>query len=178
MRIKSAYLVLAIALVGFSCREMRNAEGEAGSKRPSPLKSTENNVGEAQIKIIYSSPGVKDREIWGDLVPYNKIWRTGANDATIFETSADLKINDTILKRGKYSLFTVPGESKWTVMINKVWDQWGAYNYDPSKDAIRMEVTPTKLDSLVERMQFKIENSGEIKFLWERLQFSFLVEPV
>ncbi len=167
---------MAVAMLSLSCREMRNADGE--SKRPSPLTSTENMVGDAQIKIIYSSPGVKGRTIWGDLVPYNKIWRTGANDATILETSSDLKINGEVLKRGKYSLFTVPGETQWTVMINKVWDQWGAYNYDSSKDAIRMTVEPTTTDSLVERMQFKIEDTGEIKFLWEKLQFSFMVEPI
>lgn len=178
MIVRNIYLAVAIFLACSSCREMRNAEGETGSKRPSPLRSAENKVGETFIKIIYSSPGVKGREIWGDLVPYNKIWRTGANDATIFETSTDLKVGDSILKRGKYSVFTVPSENSWTVMINKVWDQWGAYNYDQSKDAVRLQVIPVKSENFAERMNFTVESDGTIVFSWENLAFKFQVEPI
>ena len=168
--------IITIILFG-SCREMRNADGESTS-RPSPLKTTEGKVGDAIIKLTYSSPGVKNRPIWGELVPYDKIWRTGANDATIIETSSDLVIAGTTVKRGKYSLFTIPGKDEWVIIINKVWDQWGAYNYDETLDAVRVSVKPVSTDSLYERMQFSVEKSGIVKFNWEKLTWDFLIEPI
>ncbi|WP_367892783.1 DUF2911 domain-containing protein [Flavivirga jejuensis] len=78
-----------------------------------PLTTVENKIGSAQIKLIYSSPGVKERKVWNKLVPYNKIWRTGANDATVFETSTDVVINNIKLPRGKYSLFTIYCKSNY-----------------------------------------------------------------
>ena len=84
----------------------------------------------------------KDGLIWGDLVPYGKVWRTGANEATTFETDKDIMIKEQKLPAGKYALFTIPGETEWTWIFNSVWDQWGAYKYDESKDVLRVKSTP------------------------------------
>jgi hypothetical protein len=77
-------------------------------------------------------------------VPYGKVWRTGANEATIFETTGDLVINGQKLPAGKYGLFTVPGEKEWTIIFNSVWDQWGAFKYDASRDVLRIKANAVK----------------------------------
>src|SRR5258707_15840760 len=91
----------------------------------SPPAKAEGKVGGASITIAYSSPSVKGRKIWGDLVPYGKAWRAGANEATIFQTDKDIKVDGKELKAGKYSLFIVPGEKEWEFILNSETGQWG-----------------------------------------------------
>ncbi len=136
--------------------------------RPSPPAEVKGKIGKAEIMIAYSSPAVKDREIWGGLVPYGKVWRTGANEATVFETSADINVNGSNLPAGKYGLFTIPGEKSWTVIFNSVSDQWGAYNYDASKDVLRVEAIP-EMGEFQERMMFTVEKKAVV-LAWEKLR--------
>ena len=138
------------------------------SKRPSPPAEVEATVGDAEVSIDYSQPAVKGRTVWGDLVPYDEVWRTGANEATVFETSKDIKVNGSVLPAGKYSMFTIPGEDSWTVIFNSTWEQWGDYKYDSAKDVLRVEAIPQKSDDFHERMTFTI-NDGEAALLWENL---------
>lgn len=145
------------------------------SKKPSPPASASGNVGEAKVTIDYSQPAVKGRTIWGDLVPYDKVWRTGANEATTLTVSKDVKVNGEDLAAGKYSLFTIPGEKKWIVILNSESDQWGAYKYDLKKDVMRFEVTPGKAQK-TERLTFMVSDSGEIKMMWDELMISFNIE--
>src|SRR5712672_1541733 len=99
-------------------------------------------VGYTDVAITYSRPGVKGRVIWGGLVPYDKVWRTGANEATSFTVSQDVTINGKPLPAGTYSLHTIPGKTSWTVIFNKKADQWGSYNYDAAEDALRVDGQP------------------------------------
>ncbi len=143
-------------------------------KRPSPPAETRATIDSADVAIFYSSPSVKGRQIWGGLVPYNKVWRTGANEATVFETNKELTIQGQKLAPGKYALFTIPGETEWTVIFNSVWDQWGAFKYDQSRDVLRVNVSPKKSAAFNERMKFEISDNS-IVLLWENLQ---LILPV
>jgi len=146
---------------------------EDKSTRPSPPAEAHATIGDRAVSINYSSPAVKGRTIWGDLVPYSKVWRTGANEATIFETSGDLVINGQKLPAGKYGLFTIPGEKEWTIIFNSVWDQWGAFKYDATKDVLRVNVNAAKSEMFNERMKFEI-NDHVITLLWENLKVSFI----
>lgn len=139
--------------------------------RPSPLASDSTKIGSALVKITYSSPGVKKRKIWGNLVPYDRIWRTGANQATYLSTTSPLLIEGNTLPEGNYSIFTIPGNTEWTIIFNKDWDQWGAYNYDVSKDAIRINVVPLITEQYQERMKFSF-SEDKLNFHWEFLTFS------
>ena len=170
-RLFFASALLALFLLPFS---QLNAQ-EDKTKRPSPPAEAHATLGDTHISINYSSPAVKGRTIWGELVPYGKIWRAGANEATVFETSADLLINGQKLPAGKYGLFMIPGKEEWTVVFNSVWDQWGAFKYDPSKDVLRIKASPVKSDVFNERMKFEITDHV-ISLLWENLKVSFMAK--
>lgn len=147
-------------------------------KRPSPPAQTSSTVGNTTITIDYSQPSVKGREIWGELLPYGEIWRTGANEATTFEVNNDVKIEGQPLSAGKYALFTIPEEDEWTIIFNKEPDQWGASDYDKEQDALRVKVEPKKAPQTTERLTFNIDDSGTVSMLWENMQVSFDVTPV
>lgn len=149
-------------------------EEEDKSNRPSPPRTATGTIGDVSITIDYSSPSVKGRTIWGGLVPYGKIWRTGANEATTFEVSSDVTVEGQKLAAGKYALFTIPGEDKWTVIFNSEPEQWGSYDHDPSKDVLSVEVTPTPMEESVEAMEFTIEGD-EVVLKWEKLAVPFKV---
>ncbi|MDB5136313.1 MAG: hypothetical protein JWP37_2916 [Mucilaginibacter sp.] len=146
-----------------------------GQKKPmaSPRDSVSGTVAGSTIKISYGSPSVKGRKIWGGLVPYDQIWRTGANPATIFETSKDIKIGGKTLPAGKYSLYTKPGEKEWKVIFNSQTGQWGikmdgSTTDDASKDVLVANTTSMKSEAFNERMTFKITKNGFV-LLWENL---------
>lgn len=149
---------------------------ETPPPRESPKMTSTGKIGEADITITYGSPAVKGREIWGKLVPYNEVWRTGANEATTFETSRDITINGQALPAGKYALFTIPTEENWTVIFNKTWDQWGAYEYDETKDQLRVVTNVTKTPELHERMNFSVVDDGHIILVWEMLELALEVK--
>lgn len=146
------------------------------SERASPMRSASAEVNEGEVLINYSAPLVKGRALWGDLVPYDKVWRTGANEATTITFEKDVKIDGQTVKAGKYGLFTIPGKGEWTVVINSVWDQWGAYNYDKGKDVVRFTATPKMADDVQEELKFTVENSGMVTMAWDKLRLGFRVE--
>ncbi len=150
---------------------------EDKSKRPSPMMRATATIGSLTVKINYSSPRIKERTIWGGLVPYDEIWRTGANEATVFAVSQDVLINGETLAAGKYALFTIPRRGDWIVIFNTVWDQWGSYNYEKSKDALRIGVPPKDEEETRERMEFQIDDQGLVRFHWDKLSLSFSVQP-
>ena len=141
------------------------------SKRPSPLVSDSFFSDSLQISVSYSSPRVRDREIWGELVPYGKIWRMGANEATILNTNQDLIIQGQRLPKGKYGVFSIPEADQWTIIFNKEWDQWGAYSYQASKDQMRIQVRPDTTFDFLEEMTFQLK-PDTIEFRWENLGIS------
>lgn len=147
------------------------------SKRPSPpAKVTQKLTSGATVSIDYSQPSVKGRTIGKDLEPMdNKVWRTGANEATVFETDKNLTIDGKKLPAGKYGLFTLFNGNDCTVIFNKTWKQWGAFTYKDSADVIRVKANVTKSVTPTEMMTFKIKPSGEVILLWANLQVSFIM---
>jgi hypothetical protein len=145
------------------------------SKRPSPPATfTASNNG-LNIKIDYSQPSVKGRTIGKDIAPYGQVWRTGANEATIFEVNRDVKVEGKDLKAGKYALFTIPGEAEWTLIFNKTANQWGAYDYKQDQDALRVTVKPTKAASFTEQMTFA-QKGDKIALMWGDNEVGFTVQ--
>lgn len=145
--------------------------GQLELPKKSPTASVSYTVGLTQVTVNYSSPAVRERTIWGDLVPYDQVWRAGANEATTVEFSTDVKIKKQVLSKGKYAMFLIPkAEGKWTVVFNKVADQWGAYSYDEKQDAIRAEVQVKDSKSSDDRLTYTVvdlENGkGYIRFSW------------
>ena len=165
--------VLVLTLVGVSISSMILAQGDK-SKRPSPPATATGKVNGASITIDYSSPSVKGRKIWGELVPYNKVWRTGANEATLFATDKEIKVEGKALPAGKYSIYTIPGEKEWVFIFNSQTGQWGVKENeetteDPAKDVLRVTVKPEKSAGFNERMKFEVDKTG-FSLLWENLK--------
>ncbi|WP_410478541.1 DUF2911 domain-containing protein [Pedobacter gandavensis] len=145
-------------------------------KKASPAASVKETTSSgATITIDYSQPSVKGRTIGGEIAPYGKVWRTGANEATVFEVSKDVKVEGKNLPAGKYGLYTIPGEKEWTIIFNKTWKQWGT-NYAEKDDALRVTVKPEKSPSFTEQMTFKIAKSGKVTLLWGDKAVSFHVK--
>lgn len=138
----------------------------AQDDKPSPARTAEGEINGAKITINYSSPAVKGRVIWGDLVPVGQVWRAGANDATTFETSKDIKVQGQTLPAGKYSLFLIPNEGESILIFNKVAKQWGAYSYDESQDALRVNVPSNLGNTMEERLVYEIKPDG-VELRWE-----------
>jgi hypothetical protein len=165
-------LALALATSAFAQQQMR-------TPRPSPSASLTQTVGITDITIKYSRPGVKARAIWGGLVPYDKVWRTGANEATTISFSDDVSINGQNLAKGTYSLHTVPGANEWTFIFNSVADQWGSYSYDAAKDVLRVKAKPERAE-FREWMSFEVPelttDTAKIALRWENLAVPFTVD--
>ncbi|WP_026236259.1 DUF2911 domain-containing protein [Pontibacter roseus] len=144
------------------------AQGNNKSNRPSPPAVATGKIGETTVTIDYSSPAVKNRKVWGELVPYGKVWRAGANEATTIEFSRDVLVEGKHLPQGKYSLYTIPGENQWTVIFNKAIGQWGT-EYDERRDALRVNVKPRKSPRMQERLAYVVAKNG-ILMRWENLE--------
>ena len=135
---------------------------------PSPRKEMKATMGSTAINVIYGSPSVKGRSVWGGLVPFGKVWRAGANEATSIEVSSDVLIEGQKLAAGKYGFFAIPSDGEWTIVFNSVHDQWGAYDYDDSKDVLRVTVQPKTVGVHSETMEFAMEGSSLV-LKWEKL---------
>ncbi len=136
-------------------------------------------VGDTKISVSYHRPNVKGRQIWGELVPYGEVWRTGANNATIIEFSNDVTVNGQPLKKGKYSLHTLPTAANWTIIFNKVADQWGSFTYDAKEDVLRVEATPVSLpfkETMTIEFAKVIGNTAEIHIRWGDLAVPITVD--
>lgn len=147
--------------------------------RLSPKASTSQVIGYTEVAITYSRPGVKERKIWGGLVPYDEVWRTGANEATTIEFADDVIIEGNAVPKGKYGLFTIPAENEWIIILNKTWDQWGAFKYDSTEDFVRFKVKPQKSD-FTERLLFTFDYispySEYIVIDWANLKVPIKIE--
>jgi hypothetical protein len=146
----------------------------AQEKRASPLVQKSQIVNNVEVKLAYGETSMKGRAIFGDLVPFGKIWRTGANEATVIEFNKDVSLNGKMLKAGKYSLFSIPGEENWTLIINSIWNQWGSYNYDESKDILRFEVE-SKESEKHEKLHIEVNPEGSFQLMWEETSIEFTI---
>ena len=146
------------------------------SKRPSPPAIvTETLSCGTVVTIDYSQPSLKGRAIGTEVAPYGEVWRTGANEATVFEVSKDVKVEGQALAAGKYGLYSIPGDKEWVFIFNKTWKQWGT-RYTESDDALRIKVIPGKSASATEKLTFTINKSGIVSLFWGEVQADFRVE--
>ena len=152
--------------------------------RISPKAFVMQTVGLKDISISYSRPGVKGRKIWGGLVPYDEVWRAGANEATKFVFTTDVLINGKKLPAGSYSFFVIPTKTDWTLIFNKVADQWGAFEYNQAEDIMRFTVKP-HLTEFAEWLEYTFsdmkvnkdgKNSAVVNLIWEKMKVPFTVE--
>jgi len=147
--------------------------------RPSQKSVLTQTVGLTDVTITYSRPGVKGRKIFGGLVPYGKVWRTGANEATTIAFTDDVTIDGHPLPKGTYSLHTIPNENEWTLIFNKKADQWGSYNYDEKDDALRVNVKPHNAMEKREWMTFEVPqlstDAATFVIAWDNVEVPFTV---
>ncbi|MFN8659869.1 MAG: DUF2911 domain-containing protein [Candidatus Obscuribacterales bacterium] len=146
----------------------------------SPSCTIKQRVGLTDIEIAYSRPGVKKRDIFGGLVPYDKVWRTGANGATKLIFSTPVKLNGHEIAAGTYALMTIPGKDEWTIIVNKGSEQWGAYKYDEKADVVRFKVKPTTMDHVAETFTIEFDDikdeSSSLNLVWDKTLVPIKVE--
>ncbi|MEE9364117.1 MAG: DUF2911 domain-containing protein [Cellulophaga sp.] len=188
---KKVMLLIAIVLF-IGCKEEKSKKTETVQEHEMPAAAKETKkkkkvlsphtetmamVGDAHIHIDYSSPGVRERIIFGGLLPNNKVWQAGAHKATWIETNKDLTIQGKLLKAGKYGFFVIPSTEEWTLILNTNWDQHGKDDYDEKEDVMRFSVQPIILEDTIEHLEYKITktamNEGEISMAWEKVKVSF-----
>ncbi len=146
--------------------------------RVSPASTVTQEIGISRIELSFSRPAVKGRKIWGGLVPFGEVWRTGANNATAITFSHAAKVAGKDVPAGSYGLFAIPGEKTWTLILNKKAKQWGAYDYKKEEDQLRWEVTP-QAGVFLEYLEYRVlpvdPGNAMVELGWEKLRVSFLV---
>ena len=151
------------------------ALGQDKSKRPSPPAIAEGAIDGVKIKVDYSAPSAKGRKMLGGMESFGKVWRTGANEATVFEIDKPVTIAGQALAAGKYELFTIPGESEWTIIFQKYGKQWGAFDYKESNDVLRVKVKAGKTKAFVETFMIEV-GKDSVSLLWEDTMVAFVVK--
>jgi hypothetical protein len=166
---KKAFLLYLILI---SCNGKETTDNS--EKELSPKATVEAEISGVKTEIVYCRPSARGRKMVGGKDPYGQVWRTGANEATTIEFDQDVNIEDQPLPAGKYGLFTIPGETDWVIIFNKVHDQWGAYDYKKSEDALRVTVKAEKTQSFTETFTIQPENN-KINLVWENFRVAFKV---
>lgn len=180
-RLKSLLLSISLVVLAVLCTNQLTLAQERANEeaRVSPNASVSQTIGTTEVIITYGRPAVNNRIIFGDLVPFDQIWRTGANEATTITFSDDVTVEGEKLEAGTYGLFTVPGEDTWTIVFNENPTQWGAFDYNSDEDALRVEVEPEKAPPM-EQMMFYFEDvteeSGTIVLHWDDVKVPFTVK--
>lgn len=157
-------------VVLFVCCAAACAQDQDQVPRLSPLAQASIRYKDTYVKITYSQPRKAGRELFGKLIPYGKVWRTGANEATEITTTRNITLNGFLLKAGTYSVFTIPGPDTWTILINSELGLWGAYNYNPRLDILKFNVPVQKISTIQERftIQFLSRNdSADLSLMWD-----------
>lgn len=175
---KKSFLTLSLVAAAFLA-QTTNVSAQLQLPQPSPKAKLIQTTGLTDITIEYSSPAVKGRTIWGDLVPYNEIWRAGANKATSVNFSKDVTIGDKEVKAGSYSLFYIPGKEEWTIILNKNTELWGVDGYKQEEDVVRVMAKPEVISNR-ERMTFIVSNYTDdvanIDLEWEKVRISLPIK--
>lgn len=189
---KNLILTIAVlALIGCSPAEKKDkstdhsqhqheAKKEGGEKKPlSPRTSSMAMIGSNHVHIDYGSPSKRGRMIFGGLVGYGNVWATGAHKATWIDFEKDIRINNVKVQAGKYGLFTIPGETEWTIIISKDWDMHLADDYDETNDVVRVTAEAQRLDEVVESFTFEVsqvdEMNGQVTIKWDQTAVSFVI---
>jgi hypothetical protein len=169
----------SILLIIFSAATHIVSAQELLKLRPSPLAIAAVRYQDHYVKITYSQPQKKNRAIFGNLVPYGKVWRTGANESTEITTTKNILVNDVLLKAGTYSIFTIPEAEKWTIIINSDVGMWGAYNYNPKKDLWRFEVPVQKNDKTFDPFTISFDQRNDVAdllMMWDDVKVSIPIK--
>lgn len=161
--------------------QQETTKAEPVKKKPlSPHTSAMAMIGDAHIHFDYSSPGVRNRIVFGGLLPYDVVWQAGAHQATWMETNKNLSIAGQELKAGKYGFFVIPNEKEWTLIFNSNWDQHGKDEYDEKDDVLRFKITPQTNEDIQEHLEYKViktsDTSGLITLSWEKIHIEFPFE--
>jgi hypothetical protein len=163
-------LLVVLLLLGANVAAMAQEVVEPPKPRLSPLAIARTTVGDTYIKVVYGQPLKKGREIFGELEPYGKVWRTGANESTEITFTTDVNFGGTRVPAGTYSLFTIPNKDSWVVILNSALGQFGAFQYDESKDVARFEVPVKASDKMHEAftISFTEANGGtDLHMNWD-----------
>lgn len=155
------------------------AHAQNGQKQSPPATVTETLNSGATITINYGQPSLKGRIIGKDVEPLDgKVWRAGANEATTFQTDKDIVVEGETLPAGKYALFTIANGDDWTIIFNKKWQTWGAFDYEKNKDqdALKVHVKAHKTSEPIEKLTYSIDKSGKVNLTWGTLEVSFNIE--
>ena len=172
-------ILAAVMTVAVSGLAAPSARAELKLPRPSPKAVVTQTIGLTDFTVTYSRPGVKSRKIWGGLVPYGEVWRTGANEATSFVTTGEATVGGKKIPAGEYSLYTLPTANDWTVIISTEKGAWGSFTYAKDKDAHRFTAKPAASPH-EEWMRFSFENltpsSGDLVLHWEKLKLAIPIE--
>lgn len=159
----------ALSLTVFAAAAL--AQRGDDSSRKSKNGSASGTIDGVSIAIEYGRPKVRGRDIWGALVPFGKVWRTGADEATTIRFDQDVHVEGQALAAGTYALFTLPGKDRWTIIFNKRAQQWGAYGQDTGEDALRVTVTP-QASGHTEALTFSVE-ADRVVLRWAELAVGF-----
>ena len=177
---RTTLAVLSIVLLAFVSAAPAAAQ-ERGNEEPrtSPNAAVSQTIGTTEVRLTYGRPQVNDRTIFGGLVSYDEVWRTGANEATTFSVSSDVTIEGEPLSAGTYSLYTIPGPDTWTIIFNNVANQWGT-NYDQNEDALRVGVDVDTAPHQREMMTFVFEEvtdtTGTCVLYWADVRVPFDIQ--
>jgi len=159
---------VALSLSGLSAQEAKKIDFPQASS----AASVKERVGVTDVSIEYSRPNMRERKIFGGLVPYGAVWRTGANAATKMTFSTDVKLGGAAVPAGTYALFTIPGEAEWTVILSKVSDEWGSYTYNQKDDQARVKVKPVAMAEPLETMTIGVQDmragKANLVIAWEK----------
>ncbi len=190
---KNLFILLASVILLWSCSNSEKqsestehdhsahaqSESSAESKPKSPKKMAMTNIGNNHVHIEYSSPSKRGRQIFGGLVGFGEVWVTGAHRATSISFTNNVTIGGVNVEKGKYGLFTIPGEDQWTVIINTNWDQHLADDYNEAEDVVRVQVEPVKLNEFIESLTYEVkeidETKGTISISWDDIKIVFEV---
>ena len=183
--------MLVFLLVLFSCANDKKSNSEhehvntpatTTGKSKSPASQAMANIGNTHVHIEYHAPSVRGRMIFGGLVAYDEVWVTGAHSATSINFPNDIMINGEAVPKGKYALFTIPGRDKWTVIINKNFEQHLADDYDQSLDVLRFQVEPEKLNEIQDQLLYEVidesNGQGSISISWSDVKITFNVSEI
>lgn len=182
--LKKGCALLCIMALVFACTEKQPEEPDP-VRRKSPNAITSVKHDSTYIKIVYGQPYKNGRTVWGDLVPYNMVWRTGANEATELTTTQPIWINGERLERDTYALFSIPRPDSWTIIFNSELGQWGAFEYDSTKDVLRVDASLSKSTETAEAFTIRFDkvmnDSTTIIMHWDqtviRIPVSFSKPP-
>lgn len=163
--------LVALVLVLFASYKYMQSQ----TKKHSPEQTISQTIGSTEVDIFYNRPSKKDRVIFGELVPFGEVWRTGANEATTFTTSKDLTIEGATLPAGSYTLWTIPGETEWKIIWNSHMYPWGVSmqskaSRNPEYDVVEVTVPVNELESPIEQFTIRISSENELILEWDRTQ--------